>query len=530
MADQCYKSKAFRNGDMIRMMDYAVRGIPRYYCTHEQRIDVDVARAIYEPEIRLLDELEIHPRWYWSGTIGAALISLVVWPQTIELWRALARGEVYRDEAGVNAAGLLYELVERHQTDERLTRRHDFHYFVFQSAMAVAHAWVYHDREERRYRLLPPVPDVLDLIARVRKAKGLRHTIAGFRPPTSLRGDWFEPKVPELIHNTGMEDVVALAEEAARFVDNPPSQARLGNAVQWLDAQHKPAELRHPAAMAAAVVTIARDPGCRTLWERALMRKGVRRPNPGRKPYSDASMLIQNSIIVANRGKNAHREALTLFYRCVAAVALWRRDAEALWAKLPTASSALLDSTRLWQRQRVAYAPEIKFGCDRPAPTLTPDSEKANAGDWHPERRRSSSTPGKRQQTGALAEEWFMNHYHQIPAFRDSTLVDYRTSGKGFDFLLRYGNQILFVEVKGARTEGDVQMTACQWDRARLEGEDFYLVVIDRIETTVPEPLVIYHPAANLAPKPCETTTTTVNWLINRQQLEQSRRPSSRID
>ena len=148
VSDEHYQSKALRDGGMVRLMDFAVRGIPRRFLPGEQYVDVDWARALYASELAQLDELNIHTRWFPSAIVGAALISLIVWPQTIELWRRLARREVSRDGTGADLPCLLYERIERHLNDERLTRRFDFHMHLFQTALAVAHAWAYHDREQ----------------------------------------------------------------------------------------------------------------------------------------------------------------------------------------------------------------------------------------------------------------------------------------------------------------------------------------------------------------------------------------------
>lgn len=520
------QSKALKDGNMIRLMDFAVRGLPRNFIKTEQRVDLEWAKAVFKPEILLIDELRIDPRWFWSGTIGAALISLVIWPQTLELWRRLAERRVYRDERGVDAPGLLFELVERHQNDERLTRRPEFQMYVFQSALAVAQAWVHHDRVEQRYHQVPPVPDVPELTARVRKRKGMRHAMTGFRPPSKLRPRWFKVDPPELVHAAGMSDVMSLVDEAIELETDPPAQSRIEDAAKWIRSQDIPGELFHPAAMAAAVVTLAADDRCRSIWSRVLAGTGRRCPEPPRKPAADTAMVIQDCIKIANRGREPLKDALYLYFRIKEIVRLEAKNPNRLWRRLPTVLRSEVESSDLWAGSNVTFASTVRFGSERPALELISDPDNSD----HEEEgavngnstRRSPETYAKRIGTGEAAEEWFEANFRQvIPGCDDAILEDCRKSGKGFDYRCKKTSNDEYVEVKGLLAAGgSIALTDGEWDRAKLEGDKYHLVVVVGIDTDEPRPIHIPCPAAVLKPKKRERKNVVMTWEIDFATLE----------
>ncbi|TVQ30423.1 MAG: hypothetical protein EA370_13715 [Wenzhouxiangella sp.] len=376
MADLRYQSKALRDGGMVRLMDIAIRGMPRAFLPGPPRVDVEWAKGLYDPEIRTLDSLNAHSAWFWSGISGAALLSLALWPQTAELWRRLAQRTVYRDEQGMDAACLLYELIERHRDDGRLTRLPDFQLYVFQSAMAVAESWVFGDPSYQRMQSVPPVPDVPALIERVRKYKGEDCRTDGFRPSAYLHTYWSIANPPLISHAVDMATVVTLASEVVALERKPSNLARLSQVATWIAESSPPPELCHPAALAAALVTISQDEHARTLWQRVFQGKGIRQPNPGKKPVVDAAMRIRDCITDANRSTRPNHDAALLYYRCRQCVTGWQTDPDRLWTALPRIPDSTVTASGIWAQQRVRYLPVLRFRCDRPLLHLSDEAHE----------------------------------------------------------------------------------------------------------------------------------------------------------
>lgn len=367
---RAYRSKALRDSGLVAVMHYAIRGMPRTYLPGEQRVDIDWARSLYAPELEQLDALNIQSRWFWSGMIAAALISLTIWPQTIELWRNLATFRVWRDADGVDAAGLLYELISINQNWSQLTRRPEFQWYVFQVAMAVAAAWAYGDGQRDRYTQTPPVPDILELIERIRKVKAASCSADGFRPPACLRPDWVLIAEPAIIHNNAMPSAIELAMAMVDQGGQAVSRSAIEQTAAWAQEQSPLPEYEHPAALAAALITISLSPGTQPIWRRVWHRQGIRLPNPAGRPYADASQIIQDAIHVANRSSSPQHDALYLYHRCVRCVRTWQENPDHLWSQLPTIQRRTLDRCNPWMGSRINFVPELRFGASRPRPRL----------------------------------------------------------------------------------------------------------------------------------------------------------------
>jgi hypothetical protein len=372
-----FHSKAFRAGNFKRMLDFAVRGLPRHVLRGEQYVDCEWALRIYEPEIRQLDEFNIHPKWFSSGVLGAALISLALYPETLDLWRRLARNEVFRDERGSDAPGFLRELIERHQNDRRLTRNQFYQLFLFQATLAMAKAWVHHEDPDHHSLQLPPTPDAAEMIAAVRRLKGARHSMTGFRPPEITRDRWVVLDKPQVIHEPDLRKVLILAKRASSLEGSPLADEALNDALEWLIKPHPPVELAHPAALAAAVVSIAWAPDSQGLWDRVFAFIGRRKPNEGRKPYADLSACMLDCITLANRSNNPHRAATALYYCGQVLVDLWLEQPDQFRMALPRAPKERpLDE--LWADLDVNFTPRIIFESNQPA--LAPPPEPAGFG------------------------------------------------------------------------------------------------------------------------------------------------------
>ena len=290
--------------------------------------------------------------------LGAALISLKLCPQTLELWRRFAQHEIHRDEIGSDAPGFLRELVERHQNDRRLTRSQDYQLFLFQAGLAMARAWTYHADSDHRYVKLPPIPDAAELIAEVRLLEGERHAKTGFRPPRVTRERWIALRLPEIIHEPDYPGVLALAQRASRLEPQSPSPESLENALGWVSDFTPPSELAHPAALASAVVSIAQAGESRHLWERVFGQRGRRRPVPGRKPVSDLSATIMDAIVVANRSNESESAAAALYHRVRFLSAQWLERPDAFRTALPRVPRDRACRDALARSEHQLYAPD----------------------------------------------------------------------------------------------------------------------------------------------------------------------------
>ena len=520
-----FHSKAFRAGNFKRMLDFAVRGLPRHVLRGEQYVDCDWAIGIYEHEIHQLDMFEIDPKWFSSGVLGAALISLALYPETLELWRRLARNEVFRDERGSDAPGFLRELIERHQNDRRLTRNQFYQLFLFQATLAMAKAWVHHEDPDHHYLQLPPIPDAAELIAEVRRLKDARHSKTGFRPPEVTRDHWVVLDSPQLIHEPDLRKVLILAKRALSLEESPPGAEALKDALEWVIKPHPPVELAHPAALAAAAASIARSPDCQGLWDRVFAFVGRRKPNEGRKPYADLPACMLDCITLANRSINPDRAATALYYRAQVLVDLWLEQSDQFRMALPRAPKERpLDE--LWADLEVNFTPRIIFECDRPtlAPHTEPDgSDGGECGGAASVRKKPDSDAArKRLRTGLKAEEWFLEHYQSVCAdFQGLPLLDCRHHQSGFDFKVKPERGYWYIETKAtAESTGSVSLSSCQWERAQLEGEKYFLVTIRGIGGNNPDALVVRNPAAYLKPHRCEVLVPRVEWRLNMDQLE----------
>ena len=523
------RSKAFRDGGMIRMLDFAVRGLPSHYMLGEQRLDRDLAIKVYWPELQLLDALGIQSRWFWSGSVGAALVSLALWPDSLDLWRQLALHRIRRDERGADAPCFLMELIYRHQDDERLTRSPAFQLHVFQQSLAVAQACADQGDYTLQFQHLPPMPDIVELLDEVRQVKGQRHTMMGFRPTRILRKWWVEPETPQVIHSASLKEARALADSAASIRGRKLSAKALDGAENWIAAHNPPNELSHPAALAAALVTVAEDAACWPLWAASLSNHGLRQPSDQGRPLKDTATRMQDAIVVANRQKEPVHSAVLLFNRLCTTIKRWHTTGERLLTNLPRgAVNRDPELVKAWSRLSVPLTPELRFDSQpqRASPASEfqdgelPLGDDANLG-CQTGNRKPGSRVARRLKTGLKGEKWLMANYKELfPQYEDGTLRNCRRKCEGYDFALVRGRERLFIEVKAVQGEsGSIHLEDLQWKKAHQEGSRYYLVVVFDISGDNSAPLVIQDPASVLDPKRKVAIKRSVNWLVDASQL-----------
>lgn len=93
-----------------------------------------------------------------------------------------------------------------------------------------------------------------------------------------------------------------------------------------------------------------------------------------------------------------------------------------------------------------------------------------------------------RHDTGEKAEQFFSEHYAEIPLFTHKKLCDMRTKGLGYDFeLIDENGKGYFVEIKGVK-DGEcdsVLFTQKEWQIASKKGEAYILIIINLTQSTM---------------------------------------------
>ena len=121
--------------------------------------------------------------------------------------------------------------------------------------------------------------------------------------------------------------------------------------------------------------------------------------------------------------------------------------------------------------------------------------------------------------TGRRAEEFFVAWHNSTSLPIAGTLSDKRDLGCGYDFLLDTGGKEFFVEVKGLDgPKGGVAFTSKEWDTARKEEEQYFVVLVRNL-STVPEPVVIQNPGKVLKAKKYIYRPVQVCWTVSDLEL-----------
>ena len=316
-----------------------------------------------------------------------------------------------------------------------------------------------------------------------------------------------------------MEDALDRVERSLTLEPRHPGRAALESAAEWILAQNPSSEICHPAAMAAALVTLGLDGACKPVWARALAGTGRRMPNRGRQPLGDSPMVIQDCIYEANRAKEPHRDTVVLYYRIHRVMRCWLGQGDCFHANLPQAP-ATRPLEAFWQSETIAFAPRIVFAPERPgqAPGADTDDrpEAIESGRYGSRHKPSAKQARKRLKTGKLAEDWVRRNFETLhTAFPGATLEDWRQEASGFDFRVVTKSGIFYLEVKGMpEPAGRVALTDRQWRRAQLEGDRFFLVVVTNVDKAEPSPIVIRDPANSMHADLRSIKTVTRSWEI----------------
>lgn len=104
------------------------------------------------------------------------------------------------------------------------------------------------------------------------------------------------------------------------------------------------------------------------------------------------------------------------------------------------------------------------------------------------------------QLTGKTAEDFFINNYQNIPAFKRGVWQDARMLGDGYDFQIEMSetSQFFLVEVKGVKDRsGSIRLTENEYFKALEYRDDYVLVVVSNLGE---KPLmnIIFNPTENI--------------------------------
>lgn len=487
-------------------LNLAVRGTEEHWQAAAAPLDLDLANAIYQPEIDQLNQFACKRKWWAAGLTGAALITVALDPRSLVVWERFSLGYGVHDHRGFDASGYLRQLVERLIEVDQFGRSPIYRHYLFQVSLAVVLQWLDDQNAgvNSRFRHIPRPPPIGTVIEAVRQSKGLEYSPGGFRPIRELDGRIALLGPLQIAHSFDHGLIVAMAYQAAALDPHPLSVTELSDTLERLTESRIPEELGHPAALAAAVVDYARHEATRSQWI-ALFRGHWRQQQDAYDMGGRVFRMIRS--INRRQIKRQHsktREKLSalelsiaLYLGCEESARIGRQKrAEGMrWKGLPWVAKGRMDSfgaelLKRWSGLEIPAAPEVAFLTFEPANAVPAAATKMAT---------AKQSVGSRFKTGTLAERYFQAHHASMdPAFQGKCL-DMTTSGDGHDFqILQPSGQRCWVEVKGSRlARGNIRMTATQWAMAQRKGADFYLAIVRNLDAT-PFVQIIRDPARYL--------------------------------
>jgi hypothetical protein len=485
---------------------------------------------IYAPELELLSELTNKRRLYTAGFQAAALVTVALDPRALDVWARYSNGLWTHDRSGFDAAGYLLNQVEQATEIDFLTRTPVYQHYLFQIALAIVLQWLDDQDQgiESRFKRLPPAPPVADLIERVRESKGYAITPKGFRPVKELHD-----RIPvigplKIFHPLDEAMVLTMAIRAAKAEGLALTLPELSETLKHLIQARVPADLAHPGALAAAVVDCTVHPETKDQWM-DLWSGYWDRTEDGEKWSGRMFRMIRNinrrqlkrEHAKTKRDRSALAMTIDLYRSCRDAARVGRQD-RALhlrWTALPQASDVrdgplAKELATRWADLGIPKAPKLSFLTFAPLGAPPLQSPQKEAAERH---------MGDRQETGRLAEEYFMARHASIdPAFQGQC-IDMRTKGQGHDFqIVSDTGRPLLCETKGLAGEtGGIEMTLPELTMARTMGDDYYLVIIRNLAGT-PFEQVIQNPAAHLKMTRRETRKKEVRIQVSDKSIREA--------
>ncbi|MGO9571938.1 MAG: DUF3883 domain-containing protein [Desulfomonilaceae bacterium] len=121
--------------------------------------------------------------------------------------------------------------------------------------------------------------------------------------------------------------------------------------------------------------------------------------------------------------------------------------------------------------------------------------------------------------TGRMAEELFVEWFHEGRTPFRGTIEDRREDGCGYDFLIRDGEVVRLVEVKGvADREGGALFTDKEWQTA-YDSTEYYLAFFVNLREA-PELRVFCNPSLLFTPRRIVNLSVHIEWQLSAKQLE----------
>lgn len=524
------KSHTLNTTELQRALNLAIRGTTAPWQAAASKLDSRWAAQVYKPEIKLLNRFRIKKGLFTAGITAAALVTVALDRRSMEVWAKFSRTETAHDPEGFDAAGYLVHLIQRVTEIDTLGRNPAYQHYLFQNALAVVLQWL-KDRDrgvESRFSDMPVVPPLDALLEKVRTLKGEPITPTGFRPGAELR-DRVPALGPLLISHTIDEGLIlAMAFQAAGAEKFSIPLPQLAQTVREILKMSIPPELAHPAAMAAAVVDITLHPETRAQWE-ALWTGDWHEDSRG----VDLAGRFFKGIRDINRRQIKQRRAKTpktttslqmsidLYCSCrdAARIARQERCVNMRWSTRPQVSGTRVgrlaaELNKRWAGLGIPECPDVAFLTYAPAgaPAASPAQVAA-----------SKRAMGNRQETGRLAEQYFIAHHASIDPRFAGTCIDKTTSGQGHDFqTLSLTGNLTWVEVKGtAGPTGGIEMTLPEWEMARKKGDDYFVVIIRDLAGT-PYGEVIQNPFQNLRIKGRRYLRKEIRIQANDKQIKEA--------
>lgn len=115
--------------------------------------------------------------------------------------------------------------------------------------------------------------------------------------------------------------------------------------------------------------------------------------------------------------------------------------------------------------------------------------------------------------TGRKAEAIFEEFHKKNAQPLPGKIIDKRDYGCGYDYEIN-GISKAYVEVKGLDGDkGGISFTSKEWDIAKKEGENYFLVLVKNISSN-PSIEIIQNPGKVLKPKKYIFTTSQIRWNL----------------
>jgi hypothetical protein len=508
-----YQSKLFRVGNILLALALAIRGIPKTWQPEQTPVTRDSGWAIYAPEIEILDRIDPKLHIFQSGVLAAALMTLAIDPAMVRFWEQVNQERWRRLRDGrIDAVGWLVREILRHSGNREVAVRPEYQHYLFQAALAAAMTWYQGLQTDQVVWVKgdPARVGLIRLLEQVRMGKGLGRSPEGFRPLYALKGRIPVLARTEIAHAFNWSLAESLAERAASVPEYAWDVGRLEAARAQLESVAFPLELAAPGALAAAMVSLARDPGRQATWCDVSVRRWSHDPDSG----SDLSGLIVRTIEMHNRQSAGAESQAELFARILMAIKSDDRrsliEFDPRSRNLPRARPCHVQQLlRAWRGLQVPDGPAIHTA--QVQPVIKGDPTRSSRGACQKRRRQS------RDRTGRLGEEIFERLHKRCSLPRAGSLIDRTREQCGYDHeLLTASAPVWYFEVKVVKN-GEFSLTEKQWEMAQEMGDRYWLVLVRLTSKSDGEVAFIRNPAAVFKPRKASRVVIEVSYKVSRR-------------